>query len=378
MKQMLLKITLVGCACVWLAAAGAAQTAAPRAAGLTDETDCNAQDPKPPKAPKTPKPTPAPKAPKAKPAPRAPAPFPDDEDEDENQIVSRHSITAEKTVIVSLSLLSGDIKVRGWDKAEVSVEAKSSGRVLLERADGLDDETPAKKIEVALRRNRGRELAHGDGFAGFHGGDGTARYVTLDVPKGATVYLRTINGDVRVDSVAEADAQAVNGDVRLENISRFTKASTPNGDVRALNLKGRVELSALSGDLSVADAAPLEANDLFRASATSGEISLENITHANVMANSVSGEIFFAGKLARGGSYIFVNTAGDITLLLPADSSFKISAKTVYGSISADFAIRGELSEKDAKQGKLVGTHGKGEAVLKLESFNGTIFLRKQ
>ena len=84
----------------------------------------------------------------------------------------------------------------------------------------------------------------------------------------------------------------------------------------------------------------LTAGDDFDAGTVSGDVMLEAIGHVQVHAKSVSGSVNMNGPLAHGGRYDFKTMSGDVTLSLPADSSFKINAKVAHGGdIISDFAI---------------------------------------
>ena len=45
-----------------------------------------------------------------------------------------------------------------------------------------------------------------------------------------------------------------------------------------------------------------------------------------VYAQNTIGNIFFDGEFARGGTYRFQSTKGDITIRIPADSAFNLDA----------------------------------------------------
>lgn len=352
--------------CVGTADAQKAKVKAkPKAVVLEEAAPLPVQDPKPPA------PARAPRAPRA---PRSLEPLEPLSDEDEE--VSQQSLPAAAKVVVRLELQSGDIQVRGWDKEEVKAEAVSLGRVMLERTDEGDEKTKATTIEVYLKIKTERELAHGDGDCG----ENIADHVILNVPRGATLYLKTANGDILAEGIAEVNAETLNGDVNLDTISRYVSGYAANGDVSAANLTGRVTVKALSGDVSVYRAQPSGAGDYLKATAISGDVLLDRITHANVEASTVSGEILYQGALAQGGNYVFRTTSGDITAIIPAASSFKLNAKAAYGDISTDFALRSEEGQlvEDLKKGKLAGVCGKGDSTLTMTSFSGTILLRKK
>jgi DUF4097 and DUF4098 domain-containing protein YvlB len=79
--------------------------------------------------------------------------------------------------------------------------------------------------------------------------------------------------------------------------------------------------------------------------------------------------------LMSGGSYSFHTTSGDITVILPADSSFELEANTFSGSISCSFSI--EVKVKKGTR-KLAGTAGKGDASLRISSTSGDIDIEKK
>jgi DUF4097 and DUF4098 domain-containing protein YvlB len=305
--------------------------------------------------------------------------------DEEDEVQSGARISAMPNVVVRITLTSGDISVQGWDKKEVAAEAISTGRVVLERSEEADEETPARQVTVHLRHKHEVELAHGATVCADDCDDedceeDSAEKVTLNVPQGATVYVKTANGDLRVMDVAEADAQTSNGDLKLERISRSVRGVTPNGDIKLAQATGRIELKALNGDVSVYDVQPGATGDYLRVSSASGSVDLSKVSHSNVEATSVSDEILFQGTLARGGNYNFRTTSGDITVIIPASSSFRLNARVSYGDINTDFNCRpeGDATSNDPKKGRLTGLCGKGEANLTLATFNGTITLQKQ
>lgn len=285
----------------------------------------------------------------------------------------RQEVAAAPGVVVRLGLRHGDIIVRGGNQAKVAAEAVGAPGLVLERTDGGDENTPATQLEVNVRPEH--NYAHGEDPA--NGNDsGVVESLTLYVPSGASVYLRTLEGDVRVYAVAEAHVEVLDGDLHFQQMMRFVEASTLGGDISAVNLQGRIALVAVSGDVSVRHAQPAQPGDYLKARSTNGSVTLDDVTHTNVYATSVSGDITWRGPLAHGGEYMFKNTSGDVTAWLSPDASFKLSAKVAYGEIDTAFACTPDESHKGAT-GRLAGVCGKGEANLQMESFSGTITLRK-
>jgi hypothetical protein len=99
-------------------------------------------------------------------------------------------------------------------------------------------------------------------------------------------------------------------------------------------------LGSVSGSVEATNVRSLTAGDDFDAGTVSGDVMLESVGHAQVHAKSVSGSVNMNGPLVHGGRYDFKTMSGDVTLSLPADSSFKVNAKVAHGGdIISDFTI---------------------------------------
>jgi DUF4097 and DUF4098 domain-containing protein YvlB len=301
-------------------------------------------------------------------------------------------------VAVSLCLAAGDVVVRGWDRAEVRARAAEGGSLALQ----TDSAQPALRVEVLVSEGEGARVRPGE--CGLTSG------LELSVPRGASVKLRVHDGDVSVSDVAELTVNNMSGDVEVRGIARSADVMTMSGDVSLGDSKGRARVRAVSGSVSAVNVTPADSGDTFEASSTSGDVELDNIHHSRVSGSTISGSVRMTGPLARGGTYEFKSISGDVTLAMPADSSFRLNAKVVLsGEIITDFPVRATTitsAEDDPpptptpppapptppgrpRPGRipapppprpthLVGTVGAGDATVDLSSFSGTLHLKRQ
>lgn len=299
-----------------------------------------------------------------------------DDDDDDKPVVSEQTAPADQNVIVSLSVLAGSITVRGSDRRNVHVQTNDDKRIELHRKDGTSGNTPATRLTVLFYDSE----EEGEGGQAEECGGSTD--VKLDVPRGATVILKTQDGDIDVSDVAEVRASTSNGDVSLRRIARGVEASSMSGDVSLRDAGGHVRLNSISGSVEAVNVTALDAGDFLQAKSVSGDVTLESIAPARVEARTISGEVNLRGALAPGGHYDFNTTSGDITLMLPESSSFKLDAQVfTSGEINTSFplkqASKGSTSAEQAA-GHLVGTYGSGDATINLNSFSGTLRLLKK
>ena len=217
---------------------------------------------------------------------------------------------------VSVSNINGRVKITGWDRDEVKVDAVKRAR------------TPEALREARIRVEAGAASVHVETeYDGRHWerGDGDRRTYhaarvdyTLTVPRGARVQ----------------DVSVVNGPLDIENLTGPVEASSVNGGVTARGLSGRVDLSVVNGQLEAA----------------LDQLGGEN----NVSLSAVNGQL---------------------NVTLPSDANAHLKAGTVHGSINNDLGLpvrEGRYVGRD-----LEGQLGTGRARVNLSNVNGTITIRR-
>ena len=215
-------------------------------------------------------------------------------------------------------------------------------------------------------------------------------------------------------------------------MAKIIDASSIGGSISVSESKGRIALHTASGTIDASDVRPADPTDTFEARSLGGEITLNDVAHTQVIANSLNGSLSMNGPLAKAGRYNLRTMSGGITLSMPEDSSFLLSARISHAAeIITDFPITltsqtgpkpmpvpappstakpsveakpapappsdvvvkvepavvvkmkakvkvepGELPGMSLR--RLEGIHGTGDAKLELASFSGTIRLQKQ
>jgi DUF4097 and DUF4098 domain-containing protein YvlB len=290
--------------------------------------------------------------------------------------VKEATVATTENVNVSLTTGSGRISVRGWDRKEVRAQTmQADTKIEMRKTGGTDAANPAMRLEILVYEDVEDTAAEDNACE-------ADTDVLVNVPRGATVYLKTANGDIEVDEVAEAHLETADGRIEARRISKATEATSVNNSIALEDANGRVRLNSISGVIEVRDLRSSDASDFVKIRTASGDILLDRIGPARVEATTIGGELRLMGPLARGGVYNFTTTTGDATIILPVDSSFELNAKiSEGGEIITDFELKykGSTSPVSLLQaGRLLGTHGTGEAKINLISFSGTLRLRKQ
>jgi len=224
------------------------------------------------------------------------------------------TIAADANVAVKVCVASGSITVHGWDRKEVRARSTDVAEIEFQH-----DGEPARKIQLLIA-----DKAQGPGRTttclSFSD-------VEMDVPRGATVQLQTRDGDINIADVATAYVNTQNGDILIERASKAVDAGTIGGVILVKDSGGGLNLHSVGGNIEATNVRPNEASDIFDASSVGGDITLEQVGHAKLNARSLNGSLSMTGPLAHDGHYGLKTTSGDVTLSLPANSSFRVSAR---------------------------------------------------
>ena len=157
--------------------------------------------------------------------------------------------------------------------------------------------------------------------------------LTLQVPKSSKLRINNRAGKVEVaDLEGDQDISNRFGNVDIRNITGDLKVKNEFGQASVENLKGGAVISEGMGNLSV---------------------SFEKLVQKPIEVSS---------------------RFGNVTIKLPADSSFSVDANTQFGRIDSDFeGLR--KSKPDFTKDSIVGQIGQGGPPITVTTFNGNIRL---
>jgi DUF4097 and DUF4098 domain-containing protein YvlB len=252
---------------------------------------------------------------------------------------------------VDLTLLSGKIMVRGWELSDVKVVASTENGVL------RFDATPNRVRLRVERRERGSSR-------------GDASY-DVSVPRGTRLLLQAASGNVTASgSQGEISATTVSGAIdvsgarrqaALESVSGAIRASQLAGDLRAQNVSGSVRAENVSGRLE--------------AWTVNGAIRVIGGRSNDIRAETVGGNIVYAGPVATAGTYDFESHSGTIRLTIPRSSSAQVRLETVSGALQTDFPIAAPVGG-GRKGGHVEFSLGDGQAQVTARTFSGPILMK--
>jgi DUF4097 and DUF4098 domain-containing protein YvlB len=259
---------------------------------------------------------------------------------------------------VDLSLISGRIRVTGWDRPDVKVSAT------IDRGTLRFNATSARVSLTVDDNNEGRSNHRRHDV-------GDARY-EVSVPRGTRLILEAVSGDVTATgSQGEIEATSVSGDVDVSNGVRDVTAESVSGSVHAAQINGDLTAQSVSGDVRVETV-----SGAVEGSTVSGNIRLVGVQSKDVRSETVSGNIVYSGSIDAGGRYNFESHSGTVRLNIPRGSGATFNVETFSGDISADFPVTVPAgSGRGRRNGRMEFTIGDGRARVTAQTFSGSIVI---
>jgi len=180
----------------------------------------------------------------------------------------------------------------------------------------------------------------------------------LEAPK-ANVAPRHTGSGFTIDVMADNPGRSDVGDVNF-------KLQVPvNSSVDLETKRGQITVTNIRGDLVRAHVS-LE-----------GDIELSGISAAQVFAQNTIGDIFFDGEFARKGNYQFQSGKGHITIRIPAESAFHLTA----AAPSKQIALGQFWNDRFKNLGggrKYEGEVVDGRSKVMVTNFNGSITFHRR
>ena len=261
------------------------------------------------------------------------------------------TVQVSKGTKLEVNNFAGDVVIKVWDKDAVRVEVSHSDR------ESVDIKQADQVVSIRSRSVRGgppRSLDYNITVPTWMGITVNGNY--------AFVTMEGVGGDVNVETTR--------GDIEVRGGSGFVSLKSVQGEVTLEKAKGRIEVRAVNEGIRLADIS----GDL-SAESTNGSIILDRIDSGNVDLYTVNGNISYDGPIKDKGLYRLTTHNGLIAMAIPEKVNAALMVRTYNGGFRSTFPIGGDAAERRAKRFSV--TLGNGSAHVELESFGGTISLRR-
>src|SRR5215204_638145 len=287
----------------------------------------------------------------------------------EGYTAAEKSITTEPKVTINLCVLEGNVRINGWEREEIRAYVEEGSQVGFKIVqDNPKNKKPVWVSVLGFDPKKNKEIKPEDCLSGSE--------IELDVPRNATINLKSGESAIKIESVAKVVVESLSGDILLNEIAGGIEATTYQGDLMVEKSSGQMILSNTAGNIIALDVSPSEIGDIFKAKTNSGRITLKAVEHRVIETGTISGSTVFDGELLSGGQYGFSTQNGSLVLAVPPTSVCKINASLGFGAFASEIPLINTL-KKDRSLSAQIGD-AEATCSLNLKTVNGVIRIRKK
>lgn len=261
------------------------------------------------------------------------------------------TVTVTRGARLMIDNFAGEVIVKAWDRDQLRVQARHPSRTKVN--------IKPSPTTVAVR-------AHSSGAPGSVDYEITAPAwmpVTID----GTFNFITVEG-----TLSEVSANTTRGDVIVRGGSGTVVAKSIEGEVTVEGARGRVTASSVNQGIRITDVS----GDI-TADTNNGSIILTKITSSNVELTTINGQVVYEGSIADRGRYRFTTHNGNVTVTVPETSNVTFVVRTYSGSFHSQHEVKGPPADQLRSGRRLIYTLGSGSAEMEMETFGGTIRVRR-
>src|SRR3989442_3560740 len=260
------------------------------------------------------------------------------------------TVNVAKGTKLDVNNFAGDVTVKTWDRDAVRVQVTLSDREIV-------DVKPGDQVLTIRSRS-------------VRGGRPRSLDYAITVPKWMAISVTGTYVDANLEGVGgDVAVETTNGDIKVSGGSGFVSLKSVQGEIFLEKAKGRIEVRAVNEGIRLADI-----NGDLSAESTNGSIILDRIDSANVDLYSVNGSISYDGPIKDKGLYRLTTHNGLIAVGLPEKVNAVLRVRTYNGSFRSTFPLK---TDDENQRKRFTVTLGNGSAHMELESFGGTIALRR-
>lgn len=263
---------------------------------------------------------------------------------------------------VTVVNVAGDVKIRGWDRAELRLTGRLSENV--ERLD-FDANGTDVSIEVVYKKRHKRD--HGWDW----GRDDSNTFLDIKLPSDADLDVNTVSANIDIDGHRGPQRiESVSGEIELTLSEREADVQSVSGNIDARGGQAQIEaqLSSVSGDVKVRGF-----NGDIEVETVSGDMDIRDVQARDAEFESVSGDIDLTITLASNGRLEMETVSGDIGLAFIGGTRGRFRIDSHSGDIDSFCGLRAERTKRYGPGYRLRGECGGGGADVSISTLSGDV-----
>src|SRR5437763_4645887 len=198
-------------------------------------------------------------------------------------------------------------------------------------------------------------------------------HLEIWVPSRVRLWVKTATATIDVDGVdGSLDLYTVSATIGVTCKPHSLNAEAIDGDIHIVGSPAWVRANSASGSITLRGGSP----DV-ELSTVSGAVKVEGGLFERTKVETVTGNVTFAGRLDRSGTFDFDTHSGSIDISLPEKASASISVVTIAGGITNNLSKFSPTRGRFGRGAELTMDVSGGGARVSVRTFKGLVTLRR-
>lgn len=254
--------------------------------------------------------------------------------------------------VIRIWLLSGSVRVIGWDADSVAVRATLHGDARLMFGGARAG------VKIGLQETVSDQSAD----------------LVVHVPRRAQLWVKGADTRIEVEGMREvADLYSVTGAIAVTGAPDRLFIESIGGTVTVAGAPSVLRVKSGNGPIRLDGG-----GDDVTLTTVSGSVTVTGGPILRGRFESVTGDVRFAASLAPGAATDFINHSGAVELSLPGRLGARFALNTFKGRVRSDFGMGDATTRRETRGEELVFTTGSPDAEIGVRTFSGDIVLRRK
>jgi hypothetical protein len=193
------------------------------------------------------------------------------------------------------------------------------------------------------------------------------------VPSRVRLWVKTATANIDVSGVdGGLDLYVVSGTIDVAGNPHELNAEAIDGDIHIDGSPSWVRAKSASGAITFHGGSPDAAF-----STVSGTVKVDGGLFERTKIETVTGDIDFAARLDRSGSFDFDSHSGTVTIGFPDRTNASLSIVTIAGTVTNNVSDKRPTPGRFGRGAELITDLSGGGAKISVRTFKGAVVLRR-
>jgi hypothetical protein len=260
-------------------------------------------------------------------------------------------LNVQESGIVLVDVSRGFVKIRGWDKPQVSLRGE------------LDD-----SVQELVFKNKGEKTLIKIVTKGRHHW-GDASVLQLSVPEGSRLKFKGVDTTFKLEELYNGvHGKTINGDLIIENVHKSIDVSSMSGSVKVIESTGHARVEVVNGSIDFSGIF----SDVFLES-MSGRIVADVESIDKLTIKNMSGDTTIRGEIKDDARIHLKSVSGDISYQDVGELNAECKIASQFGGKIKNMLTKDLPEVSRLNQSNLRFISGDGSGKLMINTVTGSV-----